>query len=214
MWPTGNVPRWRAGGGSGTVPIVPAITTLRSMIAYLALMIRCAGAIYIVVQVLIWHSFYTAAWRLTAPAIAVAWAMLVVGYLRRRWPSPIAVCADSAVYAVLALAAQECLPPAVRDDMFSWLVICLAGQLIVPMWYAPGGLSVLLALTTPIAYWAGARLQPVTDSTTLTRATILLIIFGLVHGYGRRQLYGRAVLADAALAGADQAAREQYAVLS
>ena len=215
MWPTGYVPRWRATGGSGTVPIGPAMTTLRSVIAYLAAMVRCAGIVYIVVQVVIWHSFYTAAsWRLAAPALAVAWAVTVMVYLRRRWPSPFLACVDSAVYLALALGAQECVPPAVRDDAFSWLVISMSGQLIVPAWYAPGALSVLLALASPVAYWAGAVRQPGTDTRTLTGAAILLIVVGLVHSYGRRELYGRAAAADAALDRADRAAGEQYAILS
>lgn len=215
MWPTGYVPRWRATDGSGTVPVGPAMTTLRSVIAYFASMVRCAGIVYIVVQVVIWHSFYTAAlWRLTAPALAVAWAVTVTVYLRRRWPSAFGACVDSAVYVALAGGAQECVPPAVRDHMFSWLVISLSGQLMVPVWYVPGVLSMPLALISPLAYWVGAMLQPVTDARTLAGAAVLLIIVGLVHGYVRRALYGRAATADAALDEADQAASEQYAILS
>jgi signal transduction histidine kinase len=178
-------------------------------------MVRCAGAIYIVVQVVIWHSFYTAGpWRLAAPALAVAWALAVAAYLRRRWPSPTLACVDSAVYVTLALVAQACVPPAVRDHTFSWLVIAMSGQLMVPGWYAPGALCLPLALIEPIAFWAGAALRPVTDERTLAAAAILLIVVGLVHAYGRRQLYGRAAMADAALNEADQAASEQYAILS
>jgi hypothetical protein len=71
MSPTGYAARWPATRGSGTGPIGPAMTTLRSVIAYLAAMVRCAGTMYIIVQVVIWHSFYTAAsWRLAAPALA------------------------------------------------------------------------------------------------------------------------------------------------
>jgi signal transduction histidine kinase len=219
MSPTGYIPRWRASGGSGaglssTGPAGPAITTLRSVIAYLAAMVRWAGIVYIVVQVVIWHSFYTAAsWRWAAPILAVAWAVTITIYLRRRWPSPVLACVDSAVYLALALGAQECVPPAVRDNMFSWLVISMSGQLVVPTWYAPGVLSVLLALGSPVAYWAGAMLQPVTSTRTLTGSVILLVIIGVVHLYGRRQLYGRAAAADAALDRADQAASEQYAIL-
>jgi signal transduction histidine kinase len=214
MWPTGYVPLWRATGGSGTVPTGPAMTTLRSVIAYLAAMVRCAGTVYIVVQVVIWHSFYTTgAWRLAGPALAVAWSVTVMVYLRRRWPSPFFACVDSAVYLALALGAQECVPPAVRDNTFSWLVISISGQLTVPAWYAPGALSVLLVLGSPVAAWVGATLQPVTNARTLTGSAVLLIIIGLVHLYGRRELYGRAVAADADLDRADQAASEQYAVL-
>jgi signal transduction histidine kinase len=189
------------------------MTTLRSLIAYLASMIRCAGIIYIVVQVVIWHSFYTAAsWRLAAPVLAVAWAVTAAVYLRRHWPSPFLACVDSAIYVALALGAQECVPPAVRDDTFSWLVISMSGQLIVPAWYAPGTVSVLLTIISPAAFWVGAVLQPVTSTRTLTAAAILLAVVGLVHGYGRREFYSRAAAADADLDRADQAAREQYAI--
>jgi signal transduction histidine kinase len=197
------------------MPAGPAMTTLRSMVAYLALMVRCAGAIYIVVQVVIWHSFYIAGpWRLAAPVLAVAWALTVAARLRRSWPSPFLVYVDSAVYVALALAAQGCVPPAVRDDTFSWLVIAMSGQLMVPAWYAPGVLSLLLALITPAAFWVGAALQPVTDARTLAGAAIVLVVVGLAHVYGRRQFYGRAAVVDAALDQADQAAGEQYAILS
>jgi hypothetical protein len=82
-WPTGYVSRLRAADGSDDVPIGPAMTTLRSVIAYLASMIRCAGIVYIVVQIVLWHSFYSAAaWRLAAPALALAWAVVVAVYLR------------------------------------------------------------------------------------------------------------------------------------
>lgn len=185
------------------------------MVAFLALMVRCAGGIYIIVQVVIWHSFYMAgSCRLAAPAVAVAWALTVAVYLRRRWPSPFLACVDSAVYVALALGAQACVPPAVRDDTFSWLVIAISGQLMVPAWYAPGVVSWLLGLVTPAAFWAGAALQPVTDARTLAGAAILLAVVGLAHGYGRRQFYGRAAVADTALDEADHAASEQYVILS
>jgi signal transduction histidine kinase len=191
------------------------MTTLRSMVAYLALMVRCAGAMYIVVQVVIWHSFYTAgSWRLAGPAVAVIWALAVAAYLRKRWPSPFLACVDSAVYVALALAAQACVPPAVRDGTASWLVIAMSGQLMVAGWYAPGAASLPLALISPLSFRAGAELHPVTDARTLAGATMLLIVVGLVHTYGRRQFYGRALMADAALSEADHAASEQYAILS
>lgn len=212
MWP----PWWRATGDPGTAPVGPAMTTLRSVIAYLATLIRCAGIVYILVEVVIWHSFYTAAvWRLAGPAVAVAWGAGVVVYLRRYLPSSVAACVDSAVYVTLALGAQACVPPATRDSAFSWLVIAMSGQLIVPAWYwyAPGALPVLLALASPLAFCAGALLQPVTDARTLAGATVLLLVVGLVHGGGRRLLYGRAAAADADLDQADQAARAEYAIL-
>jgi signal transduction histidine kinase len=190
------------------------MTTLRSLIAYLATMIRCAGIAYIIFQVAIWHSFYTAvSWRLAAPALAVAWAVAVATYLRRHRPSHLLACVDSAVYVALALGTQACVPAAVRDSALSWLVIAMSGQLMVPAWYAPGALSALLALASPLAYSAGAVLQPVTNMRTMTGAAILLLVAGLVHGWGRRVLYGRAGVADANVDRADQAARGQYAIL-
>ncbi len=214
MWPTGSVPRWRATDGPDAAPVGPALTTLRSVIAYLASMIRCAGIAYIVVEVTLWHSFYVAsAWRLIAPALAVAWAVTVVAYLRRRPLAPLFACADSVFYVALALGAQACVPPAVRDGAFSWLVIAMSGQLIVPAWGAPRVFSVFIAVASPLAYWVGAALQPVTDRRMMTGAVILLLVIGVAHGYGRRMLYRRAAMADAELDRADQAVREQYAIL-
>jgi signal transduction histidine kinase len=215
MWPTDNVHQWRETVGSPPLPSGPAMTTLRSVVAPLASTIRSAGIVYVVVQVVIWHSFYTAdAWRLAAPVIAVAWATAVIVCLRRRWPSPFLACVDSGVYVALALGAQECVPPNIRDDTFSWLVISMSGQLIVPAWYAPGSLAVLLTLLAPTAYWLGNIRQPVTDMRTLAGATMVLVVVGLVHTFGRRELYGRAEAADAILDAADHAASEQYAVLA
>lgn len=190
------------------------MTTLRSVIAYLATMIRYAGIAYIVVQVAIWHSFYAESpWRMAAPALAVAWAAAAALYLRRHPPSKLLTGADTAAYLALALAAQGGVPPPVRDSAFSWLVIAMSGQLIVPAWFAPGPLAALLAVASPLAYLAGAELWPVTSVKTMTGAAILLLAVGLVHGWGRRVLYGRAASADADVARADQAAREQYAIL-
>jgi signal transduction histidine kinase len=177
--------------------------------------VRYAGIVYIVVQVVIWHSFYTAdSWRLAAPAVAVAWGTTAVVCLRRRWPSPFLAGVDSAVYVALALGAQGCVPPQVRDDMFSWLLICMSGQLLVLAWYVPGALSALLALLAPTAYWLGAAPQPVTDTGTVTGPMTILLVVSLAHTLARRELYGRAAAADGAVHEADRAAREQYAVLS
>jgi signal transduction histidine kinase len=191
------------------------MTTLRLVIAYLAAVLRCAGVACILVQVVIWHSFYTQSpWRLAAPAVAVAWAITIIVYLRRSLPSPFLACMDSAVYLALALGAQQCVPPSIRDDAFSWLVISMTGQLIVPEWYAPSAVFPFLALASPVAYWAGAMRQPGADTRTLAGAAALLVIVGIVHGIGRRMLYGRAAAVDAALDRADRAASEQYAILS
>ena len=202
-------------GDSGAAPIGPAMTTLRSVIARLASMVRCAGIGYIAVQVAVWHSFYTAdSWRLAGPLAATAWAAVVTVYLRRRWPAPLFACVDSAVYVVFALSAQGSVPPAIRDDAFSWLVIAMSSQLMVPAWYAPAAFSVPIALALPVAYWVGAEQMRSTDTRTTTAAAILLIMIGGFHAYGRRQLYGRAATADAALDDADRTASEQYVTLS
>jgi signal transduction histidine kinase len=215
MWPTDNVHQWRETVGSPPLPTGPAMTTLRSVVAPLASTIRSAGIVYIAAQIVIWHSFYTAdAWRLTAPVIAAAWAAAVIVCLRRRWPSPFLACVDSGFYLALALSAQECVPPNIRDDTFSWVVISMSGQLIIPAWYAPGSLALLLTLIAPVAYWLGDVMQPVTNTRTLAGATMVLIVVGLVHNLGRRELYGRAEAADATLDAAAQAASEQYAVLA
>ena len=185
MWPTDDVHQWRETVGSTPLPTGPAITTLRSVVAPLASTIRSAGIVYVAVQIVIWHPFYTAdAWRLTVPVIAMAWATAVIVCLRRRWPSPFLVCVDSGVYLALALSAQECVPPSVRDDTFSWLVISMSGQLIVPAWYAPASLSLLLTLIAPAAFWLGAVIQPVTDDPRdAAGATMILIVVGLVHTF-------------------------------
>jgi signal transduction histidine kinase len=176
--------------------------------------VRGAGIVYIVVQVVTWHSFYAAnPWRLAGPALAVAWAAAATLCLRRGWPSPALACLDSAVYVALALGASGGVPPAVRDTAFSWLVISMSGQLMIPAWYAPGILFWPLALISAAAYRAGAALQPVTSMRALTAATIVLTAGGVVHAYLRRVLYRRAAAADAALRESDQAASEQYAVL-
>ena len=184
MWPTDNVHQWRETVGSPPLPTGPAMTTLRSVIAPLASTIRSAGIVYVVAQLVIWHSFYTAdAWRLTAPVIAVAWAAAVIVCLRRRSPSPFLVCVDSCFYVALALSAQQCVPPSIRDDTFSWVVISMSGQLIIPAWYAPGSLAVLLTLVAPAAYLLGDVMQPVTNTRTLAGAAMVLIVVGLVHNF-------------------------------
>jgi hypothetical protein len=50
------------------------MTTLRSVVARLASLVRCAGIAYIAVQVAVWHSYYAAApWRLAGPVAASVW---------------------------------------------------------------------------------------------------------------------------------------------
>jgi signal transduction histidine kinase len=191
------------------------MTTLRSVVARLASLVRCAGVAYIAVQVAVWHSFYLAVpWRLAGPVAASAWAAAVTVYLRRRWPAPFFACLDSAVYVALALSCQGCVPPSLRGHAYSWLVIAMSGQLIVPAWYAPAAVSVPLVLAAPAAYWAGAVHAAGAVSRTTTVAMILMAMVAGVHIYGRRALSGRAAEADAALDEADRAASEQYVVLS
>jgi signal transduction histidine kinase len=165
--------------------------------------------------VAVWHSYYAAApWRLTGPVAASVWAAAVTVYLRRRWPAPLFACLDSAVYVAFALSCQGCVPPSLRGHAYSWLVIAMSGQLLVPAWYAPAAVFVPLALAAPAAYWAGAVHAAGAVSRTTTVATILLAMVAGVHIYGRRALSGRAAEADAALAEADRAASEQYVILS
>ena len=218
-WPAAPEPiigfMWRLTGDSGTVPVGPAMATLRSVVARLASLTRCAGIVYIAVQVAIWHPFYSAdSWHLAGPISAAAWAAGVAAYLRRRWPGPFFVYLDSAFYVALALSAQGSVPPAIGGDAFSWLLISMWSQLIVPAWYAPAAVAVPLALASPVAYWVGAEQVTGAGSRTMTAAAILLVMAAGVHIYIRRQLYRRAATADAALAEADRAASEQYVILS
>jgi signal transduction histidine kinase len=215
MRPTDHPPPRPAAGDSGEVPIGPAMTTLRSVVARLAWVVRSAGIAYIAVQVAIWHSFYAAdPWRLAGPATAIAWAAAVAAYLWRRWPAPLFACIDSVVYLALALSAQGCVPPATRDDPFSWLVIGMSSQLIVPAWYAPAALSVPLAVASPAAYLIGAEQMAGSVTRMMRAAAILLIMVAGVHLYGRRQLYRHAAAADTALDQADRAASAQYVILT
>jgi signal transduction histidine kinase len=90
----------------------------------------------------------------------------------------------------------------------------MSGQLIVPAWYAPAALSLLLTLIAPVAFWLGAVIHPVTNYRSLAGAAMILIVVGLVHTFSRRELYRRAEAADATLDAAAHAAGEQYAVLA
>ena len=82
--------------------------------------------------------------------------------MRRYQPSAVFACADSAVYVALALGAQACVPAGARDSSFSWLVITMSGQLIIPAWYAPGASSVLLSLASPLAWSRGTENMVIT----------------------------------------------------
>ncbi|MGH3189252.1 MAG: sensor histidine kinase [Streptosporangiaceae bacterium] len=214
MLSTDHLPWRRVTDDYETIPAGPAMTTLRSVVGRLALVVRCAAITYIAVQVAIWYPFYAAdPWRFAGPAAAAAWAAAVIAYLRRHTPAPLFACADSAVYLAFALGGEPLVPPAIRGAAFSWLVISMSSQLLVPVWYAPAAYSVPLAVVSPAAYWVGARAAGA-SIRTMTAAVILLIVVAGIHSYGRRELYGRAAAADAALDQADRAAGEQYVILS
>jgi signal transduction histidine kinase len=215
MRPMNDLPPGRASGEGATVPTGPATTMLRSVIARFASVVRCAGIAYVLAQVVVWHAFYAAdSVRLAGPVAATIWAAAVTIYLRRGGPGPLFACIDSAVYVALALTAQACVPPATRDDAFSWLVISMSSQLVVPAWYASARLATPLALAAPVAYWVGAERMAGAGSSTMALAAILLIGVGVVHSYGRWALYRRAAAADAALDEADRDASEQFVNLS
>src|SRR5258708_3342668 len=69
---------------AGRAPAGPALTALRGVAVWAVSFIRAVVIAYIAVQVVIWHSFYSAdAWRLAGPVAAVAWQAAGVAYLRR-----------------------------------------------------------------------------------------------------------------------------------
>lgn len=217
MWPADNAARRWLAGASGSAPAGPALTAVRSVAARTASAIRCIVIAYVIVQVIIWHSFYAAGpARLAGPAVAVAWGTAAAVYLRHRCPRWQLAALDSAVNVALALAAQRCVPPAMHGDSANWLFIVMAGQLIVPAWFAPPRASAPLTFVTGVAYWAGAVLTPTAGSgdNRPAAAGALLLAIATVHLSGRRMLYRRSARADAALAQADRDSREQYVVLS
>ena len=193
------------------------MTTLRSVVAQSASVIRCTGIAYVAVQLVIWHSFYEAdPWRLAGPVAAMLWAAAVVVYLRRCWPSRPLVCLDSGVYLALALSAGLCVPPATRGGAASWLFIAMASTVILPAWFVPTAVSGPLALALAAAYWAGTAATPAAggDGNSPAAAASLLLAVAAVHWCGRQMLDSRAARADAALEQADRDSREHHVVLS
>jgi signal transduction histidine kinase len=191
------------------------MSTLRSVIGRLAYLVRCAGIVYIAAQVAIWHSFYMSdPRRLAAPVVAMGWAAAVAIYLRRKRPTSIFACIDSAVYVVLALSAQGSVPPSIRGHAFSWLVISVSTQVIVPAWYTPVALSLPLVFASLTACLVGARRIADANVKVTAVTAVLLIAVAVTHLIARRLLYARAAAADAALDSADLAASEQYVILS
>ena len=194
------------------------MTALYTIIARVVVIVRGIAMAEIVVQVIIWRSFYLASpWLLWGPAAALAWGSTSMAYLRRHRPGWQLVCADSAVYTGLALGAAWCVPAAIRGEAGSWLFIVVTTQSVAPVWFAPRALSVPLAITPGIAFGVGNALAPATALVTASprRASLaLLFVVVATHWLIRRMLCARAARADAALAAADREARDQYVVLS
>jgi len=217
MCPPGYGARRWAASAAGVAAAGPGMTTLRSVAARIARNIRCVAIAYIVVQVVIWHSFYAAGpWRLAGPAAAVAWAMAMVSYLRRRWPVWPVAGIDSGFHVALALSAGWCVPPAMRGDAANWLFIVMSGQFFLPAWFAPTVVSVPLALASASSYWASATMTLGTGSAGSSpgASAALLLAIAAANLCARRMFYRRVTGADVALARADLDAREQYVVLS
>lgn len=203
---------------SGTAPDGPAMTALRTIIARVAIILRGTALADMLVQVIIWHSFYLAnPGLLWGPVVALAWGSTAVAHLRSQRPSWRFVCADSAVYAALALTAASCVPAAMRGDAGSWLFILVTSQVIVPIWLASEALSVPLAVTPAIAFAVGTVLVPSAHlGTASLRNASVALLFLVVAGHWlvRLMLRTRAVRADTALAAADRDACDQYVILS
>ena len=200
------------------MPAGPAITALRAVAASTACIIRCLAIAYIALQVAIWHSFYSAdPWRLAGPVAAMAWAALVVAYLRGRWRQAWwRDGLDSAASVLLAFGAAWCVPPAVRGDTTNWLYIAMVGQLFVPAWLAPVASAAPLALISAAAYLAGTAVTPAapaTGSSTVVSAAVLVAVAAAAW-CARLLLERGAFAADGTLATADREAREQRVALS
>ena len=201
----------------GTVPGGPAMTVLSTIIARIAVILRAIALAEVLVQVIIWRSFYAASpWLLCGPVLAIAWSGAAIAHLRRRRPLWQLVCADTAVYAALAFGAAWCVPPAMRGEAGSWLFILMTSQVLTPMWFAPRALSAPLAFTPGVAFAVGTALAPVPGVTGNPRGASLVLLFAVVavHWFLRRILCARAMRADAELAAADRGAQEQYVILS
>lgn len=194
------------------------MAALGTIIARVVVILRGIALAEIVVQVIIWRSFYLASpWLLAGPAAALAWGGITMTYLRRRRPGWQLVCVDTAVYAGLALGAAWCVPPAIRGEAGSWLFILVATQSVAPVWFAPRALSVPLAITPGIAFGLGTALAPAASLVTASprRASLaLMVVVVATHSLVRRMLCGRAIRADAGLAAADREAQEQYVILA
>ena len=205
-------------GDFDTTSAGPAMAVLDTLIARITVILRGIALAEMVVQVIIWRSFYQASpWLLWGPAVALAWGCTSIAYLRRHRPGRRFVCADTAVYAGLAFGAAWCVPPAIRGEAGSWLFILVTTQALTPIWLAPGSLSLLLAVTPVIAFGAGTALAPaghLVGADPRQASLVLLFVVVGVHWLVRHMLCGRAMKADDALAAAHREAHDQYVVLS
>ena len=193
------------------------MTTVRSVAARTALTLRCIVIGYVAVQLVIWHSFFAAdPWRLAGPVTAMAWGGVIVARLRRSWPGWQLACADSGIHVGLALGLMWCVPAAMRGDNSNWLFIALAGQLVVPAWFARTVVLAPLALASGAAYWAGSVISPgpVPGGNFPAAAAYLLVAIAAVAWCAAWSLYRWAAAADDALARADRSSREHYVALS
>lgn len=213
---SGYIARQRAAYARGQAPAGPAAQTLTSVAARTAAIIRCMAVGYIAAQIVIWHSYYAAEpLRILGPVAIAAWAAVFLARLARYRPTPRLAVADSILHSAVALFAAWTVPPVMRGDTANWLYIAIAGESIVPLWFAPLALAAPLVLLLGAAYWAGAVLpaSAVTGDSVRTASVALLFAVAVVAWSGYRILCQRAALADVALARADAAEREQYVAL-
>lgn len=193
------------------------MAALRSVVARIAATIRCVGITYIIVQVVIWHAFYSAGpWRLAGPVAAAVWGLAAATFLRHRWPVCQLAGIDTGVYVALALSAGWCVPPAMRGVAASWLFIAMASQLIVPAWFTPATVFVPLVLASDAAYSAGLAATSAAGARgSIPVATAALLpAVAAMHWCFRQRLYRRFTRTDIALSHADRDARDQYIVLT
>jgi signal transduction histidine kinase len=206
----GTAMRARTAAGDG-----PAVATFAVVGAAVVTVVRCLVIAYVVLQVAIWHSFYTAVpWRLAGPAAAVACAAAAVTGLRRGLPARWLALGDVPVHLALALSAVLFLPPLMRGDTANWLYLALLDTLVLPALFTSARLTVALAAAAAAAFWGGDLLsRPEGGNSPLAAAGFLLALAAAMC-WGRYALYRRAAAADAALGQADREAREQYVARS
>jgi signal transduction histidine kinase len=205
------------GAGSGSLPAGAAMATLLAVAARTAWTIRCIAIGYIVIQVVIWHSFFTARpERLAGPAVAVLCAAAVAARLRWSQPGWRLATLDTAAAAALALGAWWCVPPAMQGDTASWLYIAVVSQMIVPAWFAPAPAVVPLTVVSAAAFWIGAaRAAPASlGGTSPAAAAANVVATAAVAWSALWLLRRRARTADAALARADAESRADFVELT